>query len=268
MERVALIGFGAIGRLVFTRLARGELSAQAAAIIVRPGRVDTIRSQVPETVHVCSSVPEALGASPSLFVECAGHAGLRDHGPAVLGAGADLLVASVGALSDAGLEAELGGTARASGAAILIPSGALGGLDALGSARYAGIDDVEYVSTKPVQAWRGTAAEQLIDLGKVERPTAFYSGTAREAARRFPQNANVAAAVALAGIGFDRTRVSLTADPGASANRHFIRARGAFGSIEVVVEGRTLPDNPKTSVLAPMSLLRAIASRSATLRIV
>lgn len=242
--------------------------AEVAAVVVRPQSLARVRSMVPASVKVTSSVAHALEACPTLFVECAGHAALRAHAPDVLRAGADLLVASVGALADAELETALRGVAQASGASVLMPAGAVGGLDALGAARISGLDSVEYTSVKSVQSWRGSHAEKLVDLDQVRDRLVFFTGSAREAARLFPQNANVAATVALAGIGFERTAVRLTVDPEVRHNKHHVRAAGAFGSIEISVVGRTLPANPKTSILAPMSLLRAIESRVLAMRVV
>lgn len=264
MERVAIIGYGAIGRMLDRLLQKGE-AARVAAVVTLPEFADAARRE--QGAPVFASVGEALSEKPTLFVECGGHGALRAHGEAVLLTGTDLLLASVGALSDPALEAALCAAATRGGAQVLIPSGALGGLDALASARYAGLDEVRYTSVKAVKAWRGTHAETLLDLDKVDKATAFFTGNARDAARLFPQNANVAAAVALAGRGFEATSVVLTADPAAKGNRHRIQASGAFGMIDVTVEGKTLPDNPKTSMLAPMSMVRAIESRRAALRI-
>ena len=136
----------------------------------------------------------------------------------------------------------------------------MGGLDALGAARRAGLDEVLYSSRKAPLAWRGTKADALIDLQSITAPQVFYEGSARQAALDFPQNANVVAAVALAGIGFDRTRVRLIVDPQATGNRHLLEARGAFGEISASVLARTLPDNPKSSMLTPYSLVRTIAN--------
>jgi aspartate dehydrogenase len=140
----------------------------------------------------------------------------------------------------------------------------LGGLDVLGAARFAGLQSVRYISRKGVKAWRGTLAEKLIDLGSVTEPTAFFEGNARSAALAFPQNANVAAAVALAGVGFAQTQVTLMVDPAATGNRHSISASGGFGEFEISVTGNTLPSNPKTSALAAYSLVRTLANLNAS----
>jgi len=260
MIRVAIIGWGAIGRML-ARILAGHPETATVVGVLRRGEAAAAAGEPPRMATAAA----LLAAGPGLVVECAGHAALREHGPAVLAAGHDLLVASVGALADPALEAALTAAARASGARLLVPAGALGGLDALAAARLAGLEHVAYESTKAPAAWRGTAAEALLDLDALDGPRAFLETDARDAARRFPQNANVAAAVALAGLGFERTRVRLVADPAAVGNRHRIEATGAFGRIDVVVLGRVLADNPKSSVLAPHSLAQAVLNRGAVI---
>jgi aspartate dehydrogenase len=144
---------------------------------------------------------------------------------------------------------------------LMIPAGAIAGVDALAAARLGGLDRVRYTSRKAPQAWRGTHAEKLCDLEAIDQAVEFYRGNAGDAARLFPQNANVAATIALAGLGFDRTEVSLSADPDAPGNVHVIEAEGAFGELRVEIQGRPLADNPKTSTLAALSVLRAIHNR-------
>jgi aspartate dehydrogenase len=255
--KVAIIGFGAIGGALAKGLA--DTPQDVVGILARESSVDAIRAKVGGNVPVVTQIGDLLALGPAVVVEAAGHAALRAHGAAVLAHGTDLIVSSVGALADATLESALR-AAACTGGRLVIPSGAMGGLDALGAALRAGLDDVSYVSRKAPSAWKGTKAESLIDLGAVTSAQVFYEGTAREAALDFPQNANVVAAVALAGIGFDRTRVRLMVDPAATGNRHLLEARGPFGEISATVLARTLPDNPKTSMLAPYSLVRAISN--------
>jgi aspartate dehydrogenase len=209
-----------------------------------------------------------LTEKPNVVIEAAGHQALAQHGVAVLEAGIDLMVASVGALADALLLNQLSTAARSGGSSLLIAAGALGGLDALASAKWAGFSEVTYRSEKSPKAWQGTAAQQLVDLENVTASTVFFEGNAREAALMFPQNANVAAAVALAGAGFEKTTVQLCADPHARFNRHLVNAQGPFGSIAVQIEGRVLPQNPKTSMLAPLSLVEALVNRCRSIRLV
>jgi aspartate dehydrogenase len=147
------------------------------------------------------------------------------------------------------------------GSRIVLPSGAIGGVDALASAAVLGLDDVVHQVVKPPVAWKGTPAEKVIDLGALTERTVFFSGTAREAAGQYPQNANATVVTALAGIGLDETRVELVADPAVRLNGHRIVARGAFGHMEIALENSPLATNPKSSELTALSLVRLIEQR-------
>jgi aspartate dehydrogenase len=257
--RIGLIGFGAIGRTLAEAL-RAHPDLVVAGVLARAGSAERVAGGVPPGARVVTGADALLALGPDIVVECAGHEALRQHGETVLRGGVDLLVASVGALADAALEARL--RDAASRARVLVPAGAIAGLDALGAARHAGLDRVDYTGRKAPKAWRGTPAERLVDLDAIAEARPFFESDARTTALEFPQNANVVAAVALAGIGFERTRVRLIVDPAVSANRHRIDAAGAFGELAVEVTARTLPQNPKTSMLAPYSLVRALCNRT------
>lgn len=260
---LALIGFGAIGHAVARHLAATTDAPAISAVLLRPGRA--VPHDLPSGTRVVSTVRDLLAAQPDLVVECAGHGAVDAYGADVLAGGADLVVASVGALADDERLTRLKAAGERAGASLIVPSGAVGGLDLLAAARVAGLSRVTYVSRKPPRAWKGTPAEQLVDLDALATATTFYTGPAGAAARDYPQNANVAAAVALAGLGFERTEVRLVADPAAPGNVHRIEAEGAFGRTDIVIEGRPLPDNPKTSMLAALSLVRIILNRGAAL---
>lgn len=260
--RIALIGYGAMGRSMADLLRQQPHQAHIVAVVRRNPSV-ALETPLPEAAVAVESMEQLQSVRPDLVVECAGHAALRQFGPSALQSGHDLLIASVGALADVELERRLRESASQSGARVLIPSGALGGLDLLSAARIGGLERVTYIGRKPPAAWRGSRAEALVNLDAgVAADSPFFSGTAREAALMFPQNANVSAAVAIAGIGFDATRVQLFADPRATGNEHRIQADGAFGSFELTVRAAALARNPKTSLLAPCSLVRSILNRS------
>lgn len=260
MKKVGLIGCGAIGRVVAGLIQREGRANHVTlgGVLVREGRIDEARAALPHGTPVVSDIDLLIAAAPHGIAECTGHEGLRAYGPTVLEQGVGLTVISIGALADPALEAALRRAADGSSARITLPSGAVGGLDLLAAAKLGGLDRVVYTARKKPVAWKGTPAEKAVDLDALTEATVFYRGKAREAATAYPQNANVAAAVGLAGIGLDATEVQLTADPAATGNEHRIVAEGKFGRAEFVIQGRTLPDNPKTSMLAALSLSRAM----------
>jgi aspartate dehydrogenase len=269
MRHILLIGMGAVGRHV-ARALQNEANRVRLSILVRGQYVREVKARVDEVapgeVQVVDRY-ERLTDMPELAVECAGHAAVAEFGEECLTSGADFLVTSVGALTDAPLLKRLERASRTHMGKLMIPAGAIAGVDAIAAARYGGLERVRYSSRKAPEAWRGTAAEKMCDLGALRGPTAFYTGAAGEAARLFPQNANVAATIALAGLGFDRTEVSLNADPDAPGNVHIIEAEGAFGRLRVEIENKPLDENPKTSTLAALSVLRAIHNRIGAIQI-
>lgn len=254
-RRIALIGFGALGQVIAGELQAGHL----------PG-VEFLGALVTGTVphaglHTSwNHIEDLLAADPDLVVEVAGQAALESHAPGCLHAGCDVVAASVGALMDASLRTRLWECARQGQSRLLIPAGALGGLDYLRAARRVGPVHVNYRGSKPVAAWRGTAAESMADLPTIDRSTVFFRGGAEEAAARFPQNANVVAALALAVGDPLAVTVELVADPGAHTNRHELTAHGAAGTIRLSVENNPLPANPKSSRVTAFSILETVGS--------
>lgn len=258
MIRAGLIGYGAIGKTLESALASRVDQVQLVGVF------DHLHRGGKTTLKGWPFVPDLeklLEAGPHIVIECAGQDAVKTMGPRLLGAGIDLVVASVGALADAATERALRSAAESGGGRLIIPSGAIAGLDGIAAARIAGIDRVVYQASKPPRAWKGTAAEDRVDLESLTAPVIFFRGNARDACARFPQNANVTAAIALAGIGFDKTEVALAADPGSKSNAHHVVVEGPFGRIEISLTGNPLPDNPKTSMLAAYSLVSCLLQR-------
>lgn len=251
---IAVIGYGAMARSLVGSLGKNPSGVRVGAVLVR-GDVP-LPSQA--GLRRMTSVAELVASQPSLVVECASHGAVRDTVPEILAAGIDVVLASVGALADPEVLSALERAAADGGARLTIASGAIGGLDVLRAATLAGLDEVVYSGRKPPAAWRDTPAESLVDLAAIDEPALLFTGTAAEAARLYPKNANVTAAVALAGIGFEKTRVRLYADPTVPGNIHELEASGSFGSFAIRLANKPLPDNPKTSWLAALSVQQAV----------
>lgn len=256
-QQVTLVGFGAIGRSLYRRASQIE-GVQITHIVVPQAHLADARAAAPAAVAVVSQVPEGT----ELLLECAGHAAITEHVLPALARGIECAVLSVGAVAEDGLYEQLEAAASAGGTQAHLLSGAIGGVDAMAAARMAGLDEVTYTGRKPPGSWSGTPAEARHDLLALREPTVILEASAREAARLYPKNANVAATIALAGLGLDRTRVRLVADPGVCENIHEICVRGAFGEMQVTMRGKPLADNPKTSALTVLSALRFLANRT------
>jgi aspartate dehydrogenase len=261
--RIALIGYGAIGRQVHKLLLDQSKVIVCGALVRRPEQYRASASDAPQLFD--SSLEALLAGKPDLVVECAGHAAVDAYGVQVLHAGVDLLVGSVGSFARPEREQALLAAARAMGRCIFIPAGALGGLDWMQAAQRAGLDSVQLKSSKPAKAWKGTPAQERLDLDALTEPALVFEGNAREAALRFPQNANVAATLALAGIGFEQTQVQLWADPSLQVNQHEVTAQSRMGRMQLQLQGYSDPANPKTSISTAYSIVRAIVNRKETL---
>ncbi len=258
---VGLIGYGAIGRAVARGVAAGQAGPiRVAAILVRrPDRV----VEPPEGALLTADLCDFLDFATTLVVECAGQESVRQHGQQVLASGKDLIVISVGALGDDELLGRLEATAANAGRRLIVPAGAMGGLDMLGAAALGEIEEVVLTTRKPASSLADAPGAQGQAV-EVSAATCLFDGTAREAVRLFPQNVNVAAALSLAGVGFDRTRVRIFADPAVKRNLHEVVARGYFGQYRLEIEN--IPsENPKTGRITALSILNTIRRLQATL---
>ena len=225
------------------------------AVLVRDR--DRHSNAAPVTSSLVDSLDDLLSATPDVVVEAAGHDAVRAHAPAVLRRGVDVLCISIGALADPDLLGEITAAARAGRSRLLLASGAVGSLDALRAARTLGLDAVKHTIRKPLDALpelpRSLADEEVL----------VFTGTARAAALQFPANANVVAAVGLAGLGLDETQVEIIGSSTAVRNAHEIHAAGAFGEMTFQISNRRDPANPRSSMLAAGSLAAALIGLTA-----
>ena len=263
--RVAIAGFGAIGKVVATHLDRGIDGLALAAVSAR----DQVRAEQAVAGFV-RPVPVAPLASlwqhADLIVECAPAALLRELAEPALARGRQVMVLSCGALLD---NFDLVELARRYGGRIYVPSGALLGLDAVAAAAEGKISSVHMITRKPPQGLTGAPylEQNAIDVSALTEPKRVFAGTAREAARGFPANVNVAAALALAGIGPDRTTIEIWADPAVTRNIHRIEVEADAARFSLQIENVPSAENPRTGRLTALSVIAALKKLTSPLAV-
>lgn len=264
--RVGVIGFGAIGQsIVDAWRAHAPAGQSLVALLVREYQREEATRRAPPGVTVCTTIEDFLACQLATAVEVAGHGAVHAYGEALLSAGVDLMLISVGTLTDETLHARLNRAAATGRSRLLLPAGAIAGLDGLRSLKKEGLREVTYTSTKPPASWTGTPAEQAFRLDELTQRTVLFSGSAAEAARLYPKNANLAATVALAGLGLAHTRVELVADPAITQNVGRIDAASDSSRMSLVMAGESAASNPKTSLITGMSVLAALENQGARL---
>jgi aspartate dehydrogenase len=259
--RIAILGGGTIGRLVTERVSAGDVpGAQVVAICGRSPQSRGAALAAQYSVAYVHTREALLALEPEVVLESASHQAVREHLVELLDRKVTVIVLSAGALADGRLRAAAETAAARTGALLYVPSGGIGGLDALKAACAAGVDEVAIQVAKPPAAWKGIAhVESLrVELDHLRAPVVLFDGSASEGVPLFPQNVNIAAVLSLAGIGFDRTRLRVVADPGLTHNTHTIRVSGRTGQFSVVLENAPAPENPKTAWLACYSALAAL----------
>jgi len=181
-------------------------------------------------------------------LEAASQEAVKLYGKKALESGKNMIIMSVGAFTDSALFQEMRQTADRKGLKIHIPSGAVAGIDGLKSAKFGGIEEVTLTTRKNPKSLGIDAKEETI----------LYEGPAREGIKRFPKNVNVASTISLAGVGLDKTRLKLIADPKTDKNIHLLNVKGGFGEFSVKIENVPSPENPRTSHLAVISAIATL----------
>jgi aspartate dehydrogenase len=259
MFRIGIVGAGAIGKEIARAIDDGTVPATLVAIWDR--QVDEANDfaaslrQKPKVLPLDELVKEC-----NLVVEAAAQAAVREVAVAALSNSKSVMIMSVGALADNGLLEEIRGLARTHHCQIYVPSGAIGGLDAVKSASIKHIECVTITTRKPARGLKGApfVVKNNLDLDRYKEPTEIFSGPAREAIKEFPANVNVAASLSLVGVGFDKTVVKVVVDPTISRNIHEIHVKGDFGEFHSKIENVPSDTNPKTSFLAALSAIATL----------
>ncbi|MSQ23137.1 MAG: aspartate dehydrogenase [Chloroflexi bacterium] len=255
MPSIGIVGCGSIGRSLLRAADSGKIGVPVAGVSSRTEAAAREFLAKLETPVPFLERSELIDRA-DLIIETAGGHVVPDLARETFAAGKDLMVISIGALLD---HMDLFDLAREKHCRLLLPSGAIAGLDAVKGACSGRVDFVRLTSRKPVRALQGAPflVKNGISLEGLQEERLLYSGPAREAVKGFPDNLNVSAALSLAGIGPDKTQVSISAVPGLERNCHDIDVEGEFGLLHVHIEN--IPsENPKTGRLTALSMIRAV----------
>lgn len=260
---VGIIGLGSMGSFVAREILNGnvagiQLAAVADIKLPAPELQQELQSR---SVPLVKSFQDLANLPIRLAIECANQKVVQECAGFFISRRIDLLIMSMGALVHGSFFEDLAAQAEAKGVHIYIPSGAVGAMDALQAAKLRGLDEVSLTTRKPP---RSLGKIEGVNLEELREPRVLFEGPAVEAVVKFPQNVNVAATISLAGVGPQKTQVRVVADPTIDQNIHEIRARGAFGSLEIRLANRPNPDNPKTSLLACLSVVSLLRRTQGT----
>ena len=264
--KIALAGLGAIGGVVARRVLADNIPGiQLVAVSARDHEKAraTLKTMNGGAVPIVGLAD--LAGMADLVIECAPAALMDEIAQPVLRAGKKLLVLSAGALLP---RPELLELAKKHGGQIIVPSGALLGLDAVCAAAEGQIHSVQMTTRKPPKGLAGAPylVENRIQVDNVREALRVFSGSARDAAKGFPANVNVAVALSLAGIGPDRTRIDIWADPSVTRNTHRIQVESDSARIDMTIEN--IPsENPKTGRITALSVIAALRKIHAPLRV-
>lgn len=243
--RLGIIGCGAIGTDV----------AKAAEDMKEIDKMYLFDIKKEASNKLCKSLKKAEIKPVKDFLndvdvvfEAASQGAVREYAEHVIEAGKDLVIMSVGTLLNDNFKKKLEDIARKKHCKIYLPSGAVCGIDGVLSASVNSVDEVTLVTTKPPESLNRSVNKREI----------IFEGTARNAVKKFPMNINVAASLSLAGIGFDKTKVEIVADPVATRINHKILAHGKFGRLRAEVENMPNPNNSKSSYMASLSAIATL----------
>lgn len=260
--RIGLIGLGAIGSFLLEKINRENVlpAYQITGVFdERKKKNHRLKEyQKNDDFRIYNDLDAFLASSVDLIIECANGEVVEKYAPAILQK-KDLFVISVGALANKSLYEELQSITESSQRKLHLPTGAIGGLDVLQSAHILeGLASVRLTTRKPATA--------LLDK-EIEEEQVIFDGSAQEAIKEYPKNANIAITISLAGIGMEKTKVKIIADPSVTKNTHQLEAVGDFGTLQLTLENNPSKDNPKTSQLTALSILASLMKKDKWLMI-
>ncbi|WP_253724505.1 aspartate dehydrogenase [Sporosarcina sp. HYO08] len=257
-----IIGCGNIATYVVNSIVNGETKGiKLHTIVGTPRRTDYLQElSAHANCHWTTDIDSLEWDEIDVMIEAAGQQVVKDHLLTFVKKGKHVLVISIGALVDQDFFQTVYTEAKKSGSQILLPSGAIGGLDAIRNAAMGELRSVELTTKKHPDSLTGAPyiIENGIDMDHLTEDLVLFRGSALEAASAFPENLNVAAALSLAGLGPERTMVNIIASPHIEMNTHEIQATGNFGNLYFRFENKPSPENRKSSYLVNLSVVRTL----------
>ncbi len=256
---IGILGCGAIANILVKNLQNKEIKIKLL-FDRHKDRIDNLANSISHKVIKTMNIEDVYNANLDLAVECASQEVIKKFSENLIKSNKNLMILSVGALVDQKLYKSLLNLAKEKSKKIYIPSGAICGIDALKSASLANLDEVILTTSKKPKSIEQTSYlnRKNIDLDKISKRILIFSGPAKDAVVNFPKNTNVSAILSLCGIGVDKTKVNLYADPNIDRNIHEIQIKGEFGKITSKIENVPSPQNPKTSYLAALSAIKKL----------
>jgi aspartate dehydrogenase len=264
-KNVGLMGCGTIGTNLALAIDSGRVANASLTGLFDIAEVSArnLETRLNTKPQVYDNFDKFIDSRANIIIEAASQQAVRDFGRRIIESGKDLMVMSVGALADMPFLQELLQLAALENSLskIYVPSGAIAGIDAIRSIRHLA-DSITLTTKKSPKALAGAPffTTANVSLDNITKVTQIYEGSADEAVKLFPANVNVAAVLSLAGIGVEKTKVRILADPETTTNQHEIVATGSFGEIKISVNNVTAPGNPKTSFLAVLSAIECLRS--------
>jgi|TARA_B100000315_G_scaffold182143_1_gene171027 aspartate dehydrogenase len=265
MVRVGIIGCGAIGTTLAKAIDSGVVN-NAELVALFDLFDDRVEKLVQKLKHqpkkYCEFETFLKNSGVEIVVEAASQEAVMNYSERIIISGMDILIMSAGALLDEEFLKRIKEAAKKHGRQVQVPSGAIGGLDAVKAAKLEGLERVVSTIRKNPESLRDSPHFQYMikDLDNLKKPKVIFQGCANDAVKLFPDNANVSAALSLAGIGGQNTVVQVIADPTITINIHEIEIKGNFGKMLIQLENHKHPSNPKTSYLAVLSAIETLRS--------
>lgn len=264
--KIGLAGTGAIGLKVAQYLDRGEITGHVLAGFSARTDVSAVKFNATLTSPVPRYTLTELAEHCDIVVECLPPQIFQDIAQPVLAAGKTLVVLSASQLLGRDDLVEL---AKKNGGQIVVPSGAMLGIDALKAVAVGELKSVTIKTSKPVAGLLNAPflAKANIDLTTISEPYCLLSGTVSEVAAEFPANVNVAAALSLAGLGPDRTKMEIWADPSLERNRHSVTVESDSSDFTMTIQNRPSEENPATGKITPQSVVALLRDMNTTVKV-